>query len=265
MTKYITTYYSDIGIKKSTNQDSLMIKEADTSIGKVLLAIVCDGMGGLAKGEVASASVIKLFDVWFENELPEMMRKEDFSLRDVIKKFETLIREKNTRILQYGRQNNINLGTTISAIFMLDDYYCFFHVGDSRIYIMNHDELKQITHDQTLVQKEVDDGIITYEQSLNDPRSSILLQCVGASRIVEPEVGYGKIKNEDIILLCSDGFRHKITSQDMFNTLKAKMDERSLRSSLYYLTEKSKELYEEDNISALVIRIIKENVYGANR
>ena len=64
---YLTAVHTDVGIRKKTNQDSALVMEATTDKGNVLLTVVCDGMGGLAKGEVASAAVIDAFSKWFEN------------------------------------------------------------------------------------------------------------------------------------------------------------------------------------------------------
>ena len=75
--KFMAIADSDIGIVKDTNQDSLLIKHADTQRGEVLLAIVCDGMGGLTKGEVASATVIKAFSDWFDTELEYELENPD--------------------------------------------------------------------------------------------------------------------------------------------------------------------------------------------
>ena len=67
----MTAYATDVGIEKNTNQDSLSIQTAQTDRGTVILAVVCDGMGGLQKGELASANVILAFRKWFEEKLPE--------------------------------------------------------------------------------------------------------------------------------------------------------------------------------------------------
>lgn len=68
--KYIAIAETDVGIAKDTNQDSILIKHADSQVGELVLAVICDGMGGLAKGELASATVIREFSRWFDEELP---------------------------------------------------------------------------------------------------------------------------------------------------------------------------------------------------
>jgi len=73
---YYSVVHTDIGIRKKTNQDSALIMEAETDVGNVLLTVVCDGMGGLAKGEVASSTVIKEFGQWFEQQLPAILTME---------------------------------------------------------------------------------------------------------------------------------------------------------------------------------------------
>lgn len=118
MSNFLSTYYTNIGIKKNTNQDSVLIKKAKTSLGDIVMAVICDGMGGLAKGEVASASVIQMLNEWFNNDLKYMMQNTNFSLSLVANKIGDLIREKNTRILQYGKENNLNLGTTVTLLFI---------------------------------------------------------------------------------------------------------------------------------------------------
>lgn len=67
--------HTDIGIRKETNQDSMCVKEAQTDKGNILFTVICDGMGGLEKGEVASATIINAFSTWFENELPYQLSK----------------------------------------------------------------------------------------------------------------------------------------------------------------------------------------------
>ena len=254
MSNFLSTYYTNIGIKKNTNQDSVLIKKAKTSLGDIVMAVICDGMGGLAKGEVASASVIQMLNEWFNNDLKYMMQNTNFSLSLVANKIGDLIREKNTRILQYGKENNLNLGTTVTLLFIYNNQYTFFLVGYSRLYKLSNN-IEQLTHDHTLVQKEVDEGKITLEQANIDPRKSILLQCVGASRIVSPQIGYGTIEKGDLFLLCSDGFRHCISENEIYSSLVHCNNIQELKDNLYQLTNKNMQLGEEDNITSIVVKV----------
>lgn len=100
---YLTAVHTDVGIRKSTNQDSVYAETADTDHGEVAMAVVCDGMGGLAKGEVASAVLIRDFVHWFHCQFPAMLYGgiEADTLR---KSWEEVIRKANTRIAGYGRK-----------------------------------------------------------------------------------------------------------------------------------------------------------------
>lgn len=75
---YKIAAHSDVGIVKKTNQDSVLVKIAQTNHDKVCLCVVCDGMGGLADGELASATVIREFDQWFINKLPDCWKHRNF-------------------------------------------------------------------------------------------------------------------------------------------------------------------------------------------
>ena len=96
--RYMATADSDIGISKSTNQDSVLIKHASTDIGEVLMAVVCDGMGGLAKGELASATVIREFAKWFEEELP--FELENLNMQVIGGKWALMLKDLNLKILE---------------------------------------------------------------------------------------------------------------------------------------------------------------------
>ena len=252
--KYITAAYTDVGIKKMTNQDSLLIMQAETDYGAILLAVLCDGMGGLQKGEVASASLIRDFSDWFRRELPVLLQnglRQD-ALRD---SWDSLIQRANVRIGNYGISTKISLGTTCVSLLLVGDLYYILNVGDSRIYLIS-DSVYQLTKDQTYVQRELDANRMTYEQSLVDPQRSVLLQCVGASDIVEPAYYIGTTQPGQCFLLCCDGFRHVVEPAEFFEYLNPKKatDAKQMRENLIYLTELNKERQETDNITAALIK-----------
>ena len=108
---FIVTANTDIGIAKSTNQDSLMAMSMNTPQGRMAFAVLCDGMGGLQKGEVASTSVINAFRSWAENELPKLCKQplEDTVIRN---QWCGIIDQQNKSINVYGAQHGVRLGTT---------------------------------------------------------------------------------------------------------------------------------------------------------
>ena len=253
--KYIAAYHTDVGISKKTNQDSLAIKVVETKKGKVALAIVCDGMGGLSKGELASKEVIMAFCDWFDSTLIDNINGGKFSEKKLVNEWNKIIQTQNKRLGEYGEKNNIMLGTTISAILFYKDDYYIVHVGDSRVYCIT-DKVLQLTKDQTFIAREIAAGRMTEEQAKTDPRRSVLLQCVGASQIVEPEFVKGKTVSNAVYMLCSDGFRHQISEQEMVDKIGPKVasTEQDLEYGCRFLTETVKSRKESDNITVAVLR-----------
>lgn len=252
--KFITASHTDVGIKKKTNQDSMLILQADTSYGPVLLAAICDGMGGLAKGEVASASMVNGFAEWFKNQFP-LMLSSGFTPEGLRASWDELVQRQNRRIADYGSSIHVDLGTTAVAFLAVGDSYYIMNVGDSRVYTLS-DRIYQLTKDQTFVQREMDLGRMTYEQAMQNPQRNVLLQCIGASSVVQPDFFSGTLTANQVFLLCCDGFRHVIQPQEFYTKLNpgAARDQAAMKNSLITLTELNKERREEDNISAIAIR-----------
>lgn len=252
--------YSDTGTVKEINQDSMMVKIARCSIGEIACGLICDGMGGLRSGEVASAFVVKTFADWFDRCLPQYVTDTNvFEL--VLEDWKKIIKECNQRIMEYGAKKGFNIGTTVSGVFLCKDQYLTINVGDSRVYIINS-EIEQITIDQTVVEKEIREGKISRLEAENHPKRSILLQCVGASREVVPEFQKGTIGHDDVIMVCSDGFRHKISVKELQEGLNKTAFEKEMgaKNRLRELVETVKERGERDNISAVLIHAVDEGV-----
>ncbi len=257
---FMVAAHSDVGIRKSTNQDSVLIKIADTDYGRAVLAVVCDGMGGLAKGELASATMIRLFSRWFQEEFPEMLYR-GVTPEELKSKWEVLILDANDKLSQYGDVNNAKLGTTAVALLIVDDKYYIINVGDSRAYMLDNG-IRQITKDQTYVQREMDMGRMTYEESLKDPKRNVLLQCVGASSYIEPDFYLGKVPDQAVFVLCSDGFRHVITEDEIYQNMSPNVlgSERVMIEASVRLIELNKYRREDDNISVALIKASKEGL-----
>ena len=251
---YIIAASTDIGLTKKTNQDSFSAKVINTNQGKIAFAVLCDGMGGLEKGEVASATIICAFNKWVETRLPELSKT---VIEDAVIKNEwtSIVTEYNEKIKNYGKKSGINLGTTVTAIMITPTRYFVLNVGDTRAYEIA-DSLSVITKDQTVVAREVELGNITEEQAKTDPRRSVLLQCIGSSDAVYPEFFFGDTKINSVYMLCSDGFRHEITEQEIYNYLNSNVmnSENEMNANMRALIELNMKREERDNISVLTIR-----------
>lgn len=257
---FLSIAHSDVGIKKDTNQDSVLIKEATTDSGRVLLAAICDGMGGLAKGEVASAALVRAFSRWFEEQLPFLLYDKEghakqIEYSELQKSWNELIDEVNRKIADYSAGFHAPCGTTLAAVLLVDNKYYAVNVGDSRIYIVNGG-LEQLTKDHTFVQREMDEGRMTQEEAKTHPQRNVLLQCVGASSVIIPDFCEGTFSEGSVMMLCSDGFRHVITEDEFLKILSpAKLDtEKAMRDAAIYCTELNKQRKENDNISVILIK-----------
>lgn len=253
---YIISASTDIGIKKDTNQDGLLVKSFNTKYGKMVFAVLCDGMGGLAKGEIASSETIRAFNDWFCRSLPSLLSEkiEDSLIRQ---QWSDIVRIQNERIKSYSHSLNLNMGTTVVAGLFTQNRMFLMNVGDSRAYEIMYG-VRQITKDHTVVNDEVEKGILTPEQAKNDPRRNVLLQCIGASDSVYPGFYFEDVKSDAVYMLCSDGFIHEITENEIFSVMKPEnmTDKITMKKNLDLLIETDKQRLEKDNISVIAIKTV---------
>ena len=244
---------TDIGVVKQQNEDSICFLLADTPAGQAALAVVCDGMGGLQHGEVASATVVTMFADWFENTFPKLLP--NFRWEIVREQWDRLIRIADDRLREYGAQNRMRLGTTVSAILFFEHHYLIGHAGDSRIYEIDS-SLVQLTEDQSLVAREVRRGTMTLDQAEHDPRRNVLLECVGASGGVHPMLITGTIRPNACYLLCSDGLHHELSLGELYAAVNpaASFSKAAMHDNLRGIIRLVIQRGEEDNISALLVR-----------
>ena len=252
--RFLTATGTDIGTRKKTNQDSALILQADTDQGPALLASICDGMGGLAKGEVASAAMVQALSHWFKKDFPKLLA-EGFSEDKLWREWTDLIDDTNIRLSDYGRELHVELGTTAAAVLVLGGRYYILNVGDSRVYLV-YDALYQLTKDQTFVQQEIDAGRMTPQEASVDPRQSILLQCIGATRMIHPEFLAGDLPKGSVFMLCCDGFRHFVAPEEFFRAFQAsRMKNRAtMEDIIHEMIQLNISRGEDENITALLIK-----------
>lgn len=254
----ISGHYTNVGPIKKINQDSLSIKVVNSPKGMIAMAIVCDGMGGLEQGELASKEAIVAFNNWFATDFAKMVAENDLSYEQLVLQWRDLIDETGIRIQAYADEQNMMMGTTISGLLICEGCYYIFHVGDSRIYQIGTG-IYQLTKDHTLVAKEQEVGRITKEQAKVDPRRNVLLQCVGASDIIEPQFEFGELSDDTLFLICSDGLVHEVSDEELFAIFSPKtiVDK---ASAMQACEEGSKLVLargEKDNISVICLRVFE--------
>lgn len=251
--EYKIAAHTDIGIRKSRNQDGILLKVAHTDYGNIALGAVCDGMGGLHNGELASATMLRMLSIWFEMEFPALLYR-GLCMETLKESWDHLISKTNIQLQVYGKKQGFKTGTTMAAVLLAGKTYYICNVGDSRVYRIK-EQVELLTKDQTFVQQEIDSGRMSYTDADKDTRRNILLQCVGASRIVKPDYYTGSIVSGNIFLLCSDGFRHVVSEEELLQNLTPKKmkNEHGMKKSLLYLTELNKSRMETDNISSALI------------
>jgi protein phosphatase len=178
------------GYKRKSNEDRFLIKEMP---GIIILA-VADGVGGNPHGGQAAAIVIDSF-------------REYKFIGENLKKELSMALALAERRIHHEVNKNPNLhgmGATATAVVLNNSNAFWIHVGDSRIYLLRDKKLKQITTDHTFIQDFLNEGSLTPEQAKNHPLKNMLEQCVGCDEM-QPDCGEIRIKNDDRLLLCSDG------------------------------------------------------------
>ncbi|NIP30446.1 MAG: Stp1/IreP family PP2C-type Ser/Thr phosphatase [Candidatus Dadabacteria bacterium] len=208
---FITYSLSDIGKIRERNEDSFLEKTITSQYEKKgVLLVVADGMGGHKAGDVASKTLVSIFDNCSNQ--AEQTNYQSF--------LEDLILQANQKIIDLANSNlDYNgMGTTCTAMVIADDKSYIGHVGDSRAYLVRKNEVKQLTKDHTVAEQMHQMGMITKEQAINSPRRNMLLKAVGIHHDLEVDILEPiSILNEDIFILCSDGLIEYVDEDEIMS------------------------------------------------
>ncbi len=232
---------TDVGVVRSGNEDNFLML-ADRGI-----FIVADGMGGHAAGEVASEMAVHIV-------AEELGSYRGLTDEELAARMHNAIRKANEAIFSrtLSEHDKRGMGTTLTALVLLPDRYLIGQVGDSRAYLLRSDRLRQITKDHSYVQEQVDAGLLTPEQARVHPYSNVITRCVGAGMEVTPDIYFGDLESEDLLLLASDGLTGMLEDEQLRRLLKA--DGGPQRAVDQMISEANRR-GGLDNITAIVIRI----------
>lgn len=233
--KIISGVYWDKG-KRNKNQDSLLLEQVFTNKGRVLIAAVSDGIGGLSEGETASGFILEKLLENFYHQIVVMIGRgkgKKALKRSLLRCFS----ETNQVLNQYAESRDFKLGATVSVLLIWKKNYLAAHLGDSRIYLFKEgNKALQMTEDHS-------DG------------KNALTKCMGSFVYQSPDFYSGKIKGKSGFLLCSDGFYHCPDRQMLEGLLGTEElnHEKQIEKRLKELAGYDMKRGEQDNISALYI------------
>lgn len=201
----LSAFRTDVGKVRANNQDAPIVSE------KLRLYGVADGMGGHKGGEVASTSA-----------RDDLLRELEGKTSPPVAALSGAIEEVNRQIYHQQEHDDAltGMGTTLSVLWMSDNFVYIGHVGDSRVYLLRDGEFKQMTLDHSLVEQLVREGVLTEEEAQNHPMRNIITRAIGTDESVEVDVVVEERRKGDLWLACSDGLHGLVDDRQMRDALR---------------------------------------------
>jgi serine/threonine protein phosphatase PrpC len=245
--------HTDVGLKRAHNEDAFL---ADPELG---LFIVCDGVGGRARGEIASREAVDFIWEWFKREEKQLaeLRAAGHSAAVVGKLCQLMrgaIQNATYMVHSLGELNPEQRGmsTTASAFYVAGSIGIVGQVGDSRVYLSRDNRVSQLTEDHTLVNYQLKHGLITPEEAKKSRIRNVITRAVGHKDYVEVDTLPIPLFPRDRIMLCSDGLHGYLTDAAL-DKIMAKDVQAAVLESIRFANEQGG----SDNITTLLIELIE--------
>lgn len=203
---------TDIGLYRDSNQDSFA---TGSFVSGDAWAIVCDGMGGVSGGQVASSLCIQKASAVIKRGY-----RADMTISSAKNLIESAVNAANITVYEESlKEPELHgMGTTIVVAIVINNIAVIGYVGDSRAYLIS-DGIKPITKDHSLVQVMIDTGKLTSEEAKTHPDRNIITRAVGIMNNVDIDIEIVDFKDEDKILLCTDGLNGSVEDEEIFNII----------------------------------------------
>jgi protein phosphatase len=243
---------TDPGMVRSHNEDSVAQEPA---CGLVVLA---DGMGGYNAGEVASGIAVSVVATEIGHRLREsspVERDEETGEELGVALLRSNIRKANASIYHASQSQPqyAGMGTTIVSGLFYDNRVVVGHVGDSRMYRLRGETLEVVTRDHSLLQEQIDSGMISVEDARQSRNKNLVTRAVGIDAEVEPEIHVYDVQAGDIYLLCSDGLNDMVEDGDIEATLYAMQGNLPLAAE--QLIQMANDNGGRDNVSVILVKV----------
>ncbi|MCI0568926.1 MAG: Stp1/IreP family PP2C-type Ser/Thr phosphatase [Acidobacteria bacterium] len=252
--KVIAAGLSDVGRKRKGNEDSYHI---DIERG---LFIVADGMGGHVAGEVASRLAVQTIQEFMrvsdtDSEITWPFEFDD-SLSEGGNRIQAAIQLANREIARHmqNQEEHRGMGTTVVTAVVVEDACYIGHVGDSRAYLIRDGEIRQLTHDHTFVNEQVEKGFMSKAEADRHPARNILTRAVGSADDLTVDLSETHLKPGDYVLLCSDGLSSMVEDRDILKVVQEKNG--SLEEACAGLVGLANEHGGWDNVTAILIHAL---------
>ncbi len=248
-----TASLTDPGRVRDHNEDCI---ESRPEIGLYVLA---DGMGGYNAGEVASGMATSLIadglqETWSAREVSRIGRDEAKAMSE--KLISEQIARANSAIFTTSQNNPecAGMGTTLVVCLFFDNFLTVAHIGDSRLYRLRGDDtMEQVTRDHSLLQEQLDSGLITPEEAKLSQNKNLVTRALGIDPTVEAEIHVYETRPNEIYLLCSDGLSDMVEDEEIRLTLITLKTNPNL--TVQQLIQSANDNGGRDNISAMLIRV----------
>ena len=243
---------TDVGNVRPINEDTAAVCELRSggtpSAEPMLLAMVADGMGGHAAGEIASATAVETV----ANTIRSHLSGHELSRSHLIDVTAEAFVEANAAVYAHGNgaAEHGGMGTTLTTALLAGGYLCIGHVGDSRAFLLHHGKLRQLTRDHTLVQQKVDAGLLTPEEARVSEERNQLVRAIGVNPEITADIICLECKKGDALLLCSDGLHGSLTPLEMATAVAAAQHP---QEACDLLVSRAKARDGSDNITAVCI------------
>ena len=232
---------TDIGLRRSNNEDVFLTSSEQG------FCLAADGMGGEAAGELASKMFADTAQEIFADNF-------DHSEKEVLYRVKQAFSFANEKILDHVTQNphHKGMGCTAELLTFYEDSFVLGHVGDSRTYRFRNGQLRQLTQDHTLVQQQIEEGLISSDNIKNHPLRNVILRAVGQERELALDLLRGNILSGDLFLLCSDGLTDMIQDNQIQEILHSDIE---IHRKTDNLIESAKAAGGKDNITVVLAAI----------
>ena len=203
---------SDTGKARDMNQDSFYI--TDDPFANTQLYILADGMGGCNGGEVASKLAVSCTKSYIENNIADTPKDKE----SLIQLIGSSMEYANMIIYEKSLENKelTGMGTTLEICLIYNNRAFISHIGDSRIYRIRKDIIRQLTQDHSYVETLVKQGTISKEEAKTHPKKNMLTKALGCNAFVEPDVMVRGFQKEDTLVICSDGLTNMVSQEDIY-------------------------------------------------